>query len=169
MINGIVRSPSSFFDITPSGILINKFSNDLSILDNSLSYSMADMFEGPALSIVALVNICQIDLFFIPPTIIIIICVFIFFSYARPVIIQCRQKDLKNKSPIFNFYSETLSGLVQIRIYGRRKSLISKFTKLINNSTKASIAFDVVSRGFALYVSFLGGIALMAIVMEVGI
>ena len=169
MINGIVRSPGSFFDTTPSGMLINKFSNDLGILDNSLSSSMIDMFEGPALSLVALVNICQIDLFFIPPTIVILICVFLFFSYARPAIIQCRQKDLKNKSPIFHFYSETLNGLVQIRTYGRRKDLISKFTKLINNSTKASIAFDVVSRGFALYVFFLGGIVLMAIGMEVGI
>ena len=169
MINGIVRSPGSFFDITPSGMIINKFSNDLSILDNYLSTSMADMFEGPALSLVALVNICQIDLFFIPPTIVILICVFLFFSYARPAIIQCRQKDLKNKSPIFHFYSETLNGLVQIRTYGRRKDLIIKFTKLINNSTKASIAFDVVSRGFALYVFFLGGIVLMAIGMEVGI
>ena len=169
MINGIVRSPASFFDTTPSGMIINKFSNDLSILDNSLSSSMTDMFEGPALSLVALVNICQIDVFFIPPTVVIIICIFLFFSYARPAIIQCKQKDLKNKSPIFNFYSETLNGLVQIRTYGRRRSLINKFTKLINNSTKASIAYDVVSRGFGFYIFFLGGIVLMAIGMEVGI
>ena len=169
MINGIVRSPASFFDTTPSGMIINKFSNDLSILDNSLSSSMTDMFEGPALSLVALVNICQIDIFFIPPTVAIIICIFLFFSYARPAIIQCKQKDLKNKSPIFNFYSETLIGLVQIRTYGRRRSLINKFTKLINNSTKASIAYDVVSRGFGFYIFFLGGIVLMAIGMEVGI
>jgi len=121
MINGIVRSPGSFFDTTPSGMLISKFSNDLSILDNSLLSSMIDLFEGPALSIVALANICQIDVFFIPPTICIIICVFLFFSYARPAIIQCKQKDLKNKSPIFHFYSETLNGLIQIKTYGRRK------------------------------------------------
>ena len=169
MINGIVRSPASFFDTTPSGMIINKFSNDLGILDNSLSSSMSEMFEGPASSLVALVNICILDVFIIPPTIVIVICVFLFFAYARPAIIQCKQRDLKNKSPIFNFYSETLNGLVQIRTYSHRKDLINKFTKLINNSTTASIAFDVVSRGFALYVSFLGGIILMSIDMEVGI
>jgi ATP-binding cassette subfamily C (CFTR/MRP) protein 4 len=124
MIDGIVRSPGSFFDITPSGMLINKFSNDLSILDNSLATTIVDMFEGPALTIVALVNICQINVFFIPPTVVIVICVLLFFGYARPVLIQCKQKDLKNKSPIFRFYSETLNGLIQIRTYGRRKTLI---------------------------------------------
>jgi len=127
------------------------------------------MFEGPALSLVALINICQIDVFFIPATIVIVICISLFFSYARPAIIHCKQKDLKNKSPIFHFYSETLNGLVQIRIYGRRKHLISKFTKLINNSTKAAIAFDIVARGFGVYIFLLGGFALMAIGMTVGI
>jgi ABC-type multidrug transport system fused ATPase/permease subunit len=169
MINGIVRSPGSFFDTTPSGMLINKFSNDLGILDNSLSMALVEMVEGPALSLVALVNICQIDLYFIPPAVVVVICIFLFVRYARPAIIQCKQKDLKNKSPIFNFYSETLNGLVQIRIYGRRKHLISKFTRIINSSTKASIAFDIVSRGFGFYVFFLGGTLLMAIGMEVGI
>lgn len=58
---------------------------------------------------------------------------------------------------------------MQIKLFGRRKDLLQKFTKLINNSSKASIAFDVMSRGFAFYVSLVGGIILMAIGMEVGI
>jgi len=44
MMFGIVRSPGSFFDNTPSGVLINKFSNDLGILDNTLSLSFIDNF-----------------------------------------------------------------------------------------------------------------------------
>ncbi len=36
MIRAIMRSPASFFDSTPSGILINKFSNDLGVIDSSL-------------------------------------------------------------------------------------------------------------------------------------
>ena len=43
MILGIVRSPGHFFDQTPSGVLINKFSNDLGVLDNSLSQAFVDV------------------------------------------------------------------------------------------------------------------------------
>jgi hypothetical protein len=43
MIFGIVRSPGFFFDQTPSGVLINKFSKDLGILDNSLSQTFLDV------------------------------------------------------------------------------------------------------------------------------
>ena len=37
MLLGIVRSPVNLFDITPSGQLTNKFSNDLGIMDNQIA------------------------------------------------------------------------------------------------------------------------------------
>ncbi len=42
MIHGLVRSPSFYFDITPTGRLNNKFSNDLGILDNILGFVLVD-------------------------------------------------------------------------------------------------------------------------------
>ena len=42
MIQAIVRSPSKFFDKTPSGTLINKFSNDLGIIDNTMVFGLID-------------------------------------------------------------------------------------------------------------------------------
>ena len=105
MINGIVRSPASFFDVTPSGVLINKFSNDLGILDNSLAMALKDALEGPTSMLVAIVNICQIYPLFIPPAVVLLIIGIAFFFYARPVIVQCKQLDLANKNPIFQTYS----------------------------------------------------------------
>jgi ATP-binding cassette subfamily C (CFTR/MRP) protein 4 len=43
MIHGLVRCPSSYFDVTPTGRLVNKFSNDLGILDNTLVFVLVDM------------------------------------------------------------------------------------------------------------------------------
>jgi ABC-type multidrug transport system fused ATPase/permease subunit len=62
MIEGLVRSPTSFFDTTPSGRLINTFSNDLGLLDMTLAFSFTDMIEGPIVSISMLVNIFTIEL-----------------------------------------------------------------------------------------------------------
>jgi hypothetical protein len=42
MIEGVLRSPASYFDITPSGRLFNTFSNDLGLLDMSISYVIID-------------------------------------------------------------------------------------------------------------------------------
>jgi ABC-type multidrug transport system fused ATPase/permease subunit len=43
MTQSIMRSPSHFFDSTPSGILVNKFSNDLGIIDNNLPFVFIDI------------------------------------------------------------------------------------------------------------------------------
>jgi ABC-type multidrug transport system fused ATPase/permease subunit len=98
MINAIVRSPAKFFDSTPSGVLTNKFSNDLGIIDNSLIVALFDAVEGPIAILVAIFNICQIDYYLIAPAVIITIFSVFFFIYARPGIILCKLLDLQNKN-----------------------------------------------------------------------
>jgi ATP-binding cassette subfamily C (CFTR/MRP) protein 4 len=105
MINAIVRSPGSFFDITPSGLLTNKFSNDLGIIDNVLIMAMIDAFEGPINLLSAIINICQIDVFILIPAGVVLFFSLALFLYSRPVIIGTKQLDLQNKSPIFHFFS----------------------------------------------------------------
>lgn len=58
MIESILRSPCNYFDKNPSGILINKFSTDLGIIDNNIIHGMMDAVEGPFMIAVALVNMC---------------------------------------------------------------------------------------------------------------
>jgi len=155
MIRSIVRCPSHFFDTTPSGILINKFSNDLGVLDSALSFSFIFTLEGPALTLVALINVCLLSTYMIAPTIVIFILCIVFFLYCRKALIQTKQRDLKNKSPIFHFYNETINGLVQVKTYNRRRSLINEFSGLVNDSTRAAISFDIVSRGFGFYITLM--------------
>lgn len=36
MLNNVLRLPMSFFDVTPSGRIINRFSKDTEVVDNNL-------------------------------------------------------------------------------------------------------------------------------------
>ncbi len=76
--------------------------------------------------------------------------------------------DLKNKNPIYHFFGESINGLVQINTFGRRKDHIEKLSNLINQSSKASIAFDVISRGFGYYETVIA-LVLMFIGVMVGV
>ena len=105
MIESIVRCPGKFFDTTPSGILINKFSNDLGILDNTMIFGLVDAMEGPIIILVAVINICQINLYFIIAGVILLVVAITYFIYARSAIMACKQLDLQKKSPIFHMYS----------------------------------------------------------------
>jgi len=105
MIEAIVRSPGSFFDSTPSGMLTNKFSNDLGIIDNGLISAMVDSFEGPVAIISAIINICQIDVYILIPSALVMLFAVAFFVYSRAAVIGTKQLDLQNKAPIFHFFS----------------------------------------------------------------
>jgi len=118
--------------------------------------------------LVSLVNVCINHIYFIPPVVVFIFLAFLFFLYAKEVMIACKQIDLKNKSPIFSFYNETITGLIQIKILNRRQSLISQFATIVNSSIRASTSFDLVSRGFGFYAAIIAMI-LMLIGLMLGV
>lgn len=102
MIHGVVRSPSWYFDVTPTGRLNNKFSNDLGIMDNMLAFVLTDSIEGPIISIILLVNIFSINLWFLIPGLLNLVFIIVYFIYCKSVIVAVKQLDLKLKSPVFN-------------------------------------------------------------------
>ena len=99
-------------------------------------------------------NIFQIDLYFIIPGSINIIFVIISFWFAKKTIILLKQMDLAYKSPIFNLVNETIFNLTQIKIYGRRLSLLKEFVEAISNTLKINIVFWNVNRIYAVYISY---------------
>ena len=102
MIHRLVRSPSSYFDITPTGRLNNKFSNDLGIMDNLVPFVLLDVLEGPIVCLILLANIIEIDIYFLIPGILNIFFIVAYFIYCKKVILSIKQLDLKLKSPVFS-------------------------------------------------------------------
>ena len=125
MIDFFLKGPTSFFDLTPTGLLTNKFTTDLGVLDNSLIIAFIDSLEGPVLVAVAIGNMIHIDPWFAVPCGVLAVIIFVFFVYSRPAFIACKQLDLQIKAPVFHFYSETIHGLTQIKFYNRRKPRIA--------------------------------------------
>jgi hypothetical protein len=62
--------------------------------------------------------------YFIIPGVINVIIVVIFFIYCKESIVKIKQLDLRLRSPVFNMVGEMINGLIQIRIFNRRFSLL---------------------------------------------
>jgi hypothetical protein len=54
-----------------------------------------------------------------------------------------------------------ISGLVQVRIFGRRKSLLKEFAKAVDNMSRANICYWICNRAFGTYVSYFSIFILM--------
>ena len=155
MIQGLVRSPSSYFDVTPTGQLTNRFSNDLGILDTLLGFIAIDALEGPIYIIVSMVNIFIIDLFFMIPGLINLLCLVLLLIFCNSLIVNAKKLDLRMKNPIFSTVNEVVSGLVQIKVFNRRKSLLQEFNGIVNDSYRSTINFWICSRTLGVYGSYI--------------
>ena len=101
MIQGLIRSPCSYFDITPSGRLNNNFSNDLGVLDNTLGFVVIDSMQGIIVAL-STINIFFINLYLLIPGIISMVFIGYFFGYCKKSISSVKQLDLKLKTPVFS-------------------------------------------------------------------
>jgi ABC-type multidrug transport system fused ATPase/permease subunit len=168
MIYGLIRSSSTYFDITPTGQLTNKFSNDMGILDNNMPLTLIETIEGPIVALVLFANVFAIDLFFLIPGVINLIVVVVYFLYCKDAIVASKQLYLRLKSPVYGMISEMISSLTQIRIFNRRMSLMKDFSRLIDKLFAGDMGFWLLSRAFGAYISYIT-IIVMIIAYIIGI
>ena len=124
MIDGLVRSPASYFDVTPAAQLANKFSNDLGILDTLLGCTVLDALEGSIYIVASMVSIFVVDLFFMIPGLISLAGLGLLLLFCNRIIIRTRKLDLRMKDPVFSTLDEAISGLTQIRVFKRRRGIL---------------------------------------------
>ncbi|KAF9181719.1 hypothetical protein BGZ50_005356 [Haplosporangium sp. Z 11] len=122
----IFRAPSSFFDTTPLGRIINRFSKDVDACDNQLSESYR-MFTGTASMVLStFILISVIFPYFLIP----LVPMLIFYYYAA-VYYRSSSRELKRldsilRSSLYAHFSETLSGLATIRAYRVQERFIGR-------------------------------------------
>ncbi|KAF9914155.1 hypothetical protein BX616_008850 [Lobosporangium transversale] len=116
-LKNIFRAPTSFFDTTPLGRIINRFSKDVDACDNLLSDSYR-MFLGTASMVLS--TFILISAFF-PYFLIPLVPMLVFYYYAA-IYYRSSSRELKRldsilRSSLYAHFSETLSGLATIRAY----------------------------------------------------
>lgn len=142
MLNNVMRLPMHFFDTTPSGRIINRFSKDTEVMDTIMS-SLMIQFVGCMFTIgTTLIVICIAAYWFVP---------FLFPVFGLYIVIQRlyipTSRDLQRiesvtRSPIYATFSETLQGLVTIRAY----EMSAYFNKLTDDLIELNAAAVVTQK-----------------------
>ncbi|ORZ04563.1 ABC transporter type 1, transmembrane domain-containing protein [Lobosporangium transversale] len=130
LLHKIVRAKVRFFDTTPIGRIVNRFSSDISTIDDDVSNGLQGLFGSfvTVLGIVVIIS-ANMPLFMIPAVFIVAIYGVIGALYV-PISRQMKRLNSNSRSPILNHFNEALNGLITIRAYGFEKRFLSK--NLIN-------------------------------------
>ncbi|CAG2110927.1 unnamed protein product, partial [Medioppia subpectinata] len=118
MIGRVVRAPMSYFDTTPIGRLLFRFSDGIDTLDGYVIYVLDLTFINFFMMTQSLIIISfetPLVLLAIGPIIIVyIICQRIYISSSR----QIKRIESETRSPIISHLSETFNGTASIRAFG---------------------------------------------------
>ncbi|KAI3621779.1 abc transporter [Moniliophthora roreri] len=114
----LVRAPARFFDITPVGRILNRFTTDINTIDGALQNSARSCLSGILNFIASFLVILVVIPVFAP------IALFIAWLYIRlaPPYIQAsrdlRRLESVSLSPTFAGFDELLRGITHVRAFG---------------------------------------------------
>nr|CAD7574939.1 unnamed protein product [Timema californicum] len=154
MVSSILRTEVRFFDVNPSGRILNRFSKDTSTTDEILSKSCLDAMQqrnknetnpstqfyesGVAIKFDNCPQMCLllfgafllvlvVDYVFLAPASLVVGVLYVLRRiYLRSSVIL-RRLEASCKSPVFTHLHSTLKGLSTIRAYGAEKVLTNEF------------------------------------------
>ena len=117
MLQNVTRSIISFFDITPIGTILNRFSNDLGGFDSSSLSLFRDVIEGHLQVISMMLTLAIIHPYIAIPSAIVLILLYKYRNFYSKPVVETKRLDLAARSPIYSDISSTIGGLVIIRAF----------------------------------------------------
>ena len=145
-ITTVMRAPMSFFETTPLGRIMNRFSKDIDTIDNTVSDSMRMFLMTFSNVIGAFVLIAIIIPWFLIAVGGITIIYYGLSLYYRASARELKRLDAILRSSLYAHFSESLTGLATIRAYGEterfkkesedRVNIENRFARLSNKSPK---------------------------------
>ncbi|NXL41227.1 MRP3 protein, partial [Podilymbus podiceps] len=150
------HTPQSFYDTTPTGRIINRFSKDIYVIDEVIPPTIL-MFLGTFFTSLStmIVIIASTPLF----AVVIVPLAILYFFVQRFYVATSRQlKRLESvsRSPIYSHFSETVSGASVIRAYRRAKSFIDISDLKMDENQKSYYPGIVSNRWLGVRVEFVG-------------
>ncbi|KAF8074805.1 multidrug resistance-associated ABC transporter [Lyophyllum atratum] len=165
MLNSLMRAPLSFFELTPTGRILNLFSRDTYVVDQILGRVIQGMCRTLAvcLSILAVIGGS------FPPFLIAVIPLAFFYArvmkYYLATSRELKRLDAVSRSPIFAWFSESLAGLSTIRAFNQQPLFIYEIRRRIDRNQICYLPSISVNRWLAVRLEFVGALIILIVAM----
>ncbi|KAG0073280.1 hypothetical protein BGZ90_011638 [Linnemannia elongata] len=161
----VLFSPLAFFDTTPLGRIINRFSRDVDTLDNVLWSTMYEF----TITIVTLAGTFILIIVVFPwMTLAIVPIVVLYYSlsvYYRVTSREVKRLDSNMRSYLYAYFSESLTGLGTLKAYNVVHKAILKNEYRIDLNNRPYYMYQLGARWLSLRVNVLGALTTFSVVI----
>ncbi len=129
MLTGVMRSPLRFFETTPSGRMLNRFSADIQQLDVELAARGFRFTHGATTALACALGVIAVTaLAALPFTLATYVSVRVSRLYGVAIRENSRVSSVV-RSPVFSLFNDGLRGHSTLRAFGREANLVERFDK----------------------------------------
>ncbi|ODV80944.1 uncharacterized protein CANTADRAFT_4932 [Suhomyces tanzawaensis NRRL Y-17324] len=155
MANSVLRAPMSYFETTPIGRILNRFTDDISTIDMSLPWMLIMLVSSVLLGIMA-IGIIIINL---PIMFFLIIGLVVVYNYYRSQFIPS-SRELKrllkvSKSPLLATIQESINGVDTIKAFDQKGRFTHKTKSLVDRNILIQYVSQLCNRWLSIRLQFI--------------
>jgi len=145
----VAQAPIGFFDITPMGRILNRFSMDMIVLDQQVMMLLT-WFMTLTLMTLASMSALVIStkgwlMIFVGPSLLLFGCT---VQFVRKSAVQLQRLTTTTRAPLASTFAELLSGLSIVRAYNAEERFAATNTQMMNQNVVPTILSRVVLAGW---------------------
>ncbi|KAL8995121.1 MAG: hypothetical protein Q9169_005084 [Polycauliona sp. 2 TL-2023] len=168
LLNTVFRAPMSFFATTDTGVTLNRFSQDLMLIDMELPIAALNFFAAFMLCLAQIILIGVSSIYAAASFPILIIALYFIQKFYLRTSRQLRFLDLEAKSPLYSQFTEMMAGLTTLRAFGWQSALATKNHALLDRSQRPFYLLFAVQRWLQLVLDLVvAAVAVMLIILVV--
>ncbi|KAL4809627.1 P-loop containing nucleoside triphosphate hydrolase protein [Aspergillus unguis] len=168
LLSTVLSAPMLFLSNTDSGSILNRFSQDLQLIDMELPIALINTFATFVLCLCQMVFMGIASKYAAISFPFVLLIVYgiqkVYLRTSR----QLRYLDLEAKAPLYSHFTDSLSGLASLRAFGWQRSLQEKHYQLLDRSQQPFYLLYAVQRWLTLTLDLVvAGIAVLLIILVV--
>jgi ABC-type multidrug transport system fused ATPase/permease subunit len=163
LLDTVLGSPMTFFSTTDTGVTLNRFSQDLQLIDMELPVSALNTFATFVLCLGQMALIAIASPFAAISFPVCIIAIYFIQRFYLRTSRQLRYLDLEAKSPLYTQFTEMLAGIATVRAFGWQSFLETKAKQLLDRSQRPFFLLFAVQRWLTLVLDLI--VAAMAVIL----
>jgi ATP-binding cassette subfamily C (CFTR/MRP) protein 1 len=159
ILHSTLSAPVSFFDVTPTGRILNRFSSDLLIVDEEISQSLSQALNSIASVLSAVGAIAGAT----KGTFLILLLPIVAFYRGVQKFFKATNTSLArlesiSRSPIYADFSQALNGMTTIRAYKTEPMFVAGLERRVDANTVANVTQQLAGQWLAIRLDLIGAL-----------
>ncbi|XP_015207586.1 ATP-binding cassette sub-family C member 9 isoform X2 [Lepisosteus oculatus] len=161
LLNKIILAPIRFFDVTPLGQILNRFSADTNIIDQHIPPTWESLTRSTLLCLSAIGVITFVTPYFLIAMVPLAVAFYFIQKYFRVASKDLQDLDDSTQLPLLCHFSETAEGLTTIRAFRHEARFKQRMLELTDTNNTAYLFLSAANRWLEVRTDYLGSVIVL--------